>query len=801
MRRLAALVAAAAATVLAPAARAEVLQAQTILPPGQSGFVALTGVANGTGSPHLYDQSPMFTAFAWKSALFNQAGTAETPKPGVTITRDSLGVPRVDAGSELDMWWGAGYAVAEDRLFQLELFRNATKGTLSTIVGSSRLDDDRILRQDYYTEAERQAQFDRVPANLKPRFQAYTDGVNARIAAVQASPSELPAEYPATGTQLKPWTVSDSVAIGIFLARSIATNADPEGVELANMRIAQLGGAKALDALVPLRTPGALTTVPRRNGAFPSQPGRTRAQERRGRARSLAFVKHLPMPTVEGTTALGRPAPATATRRRVGDLAPRLGGSSMFAFRGKDGHGYLFNGPQLGFDAPEKLLELELHAPGIDVRGMTAPGVPVIGAGFNRHIAWGVTTGASDADDLYAEKLVPGQPEQYLFKGKPKAMDCRDETIAYDSPPSDLLGTKTPESGTKTVRICRTVHGPVEARAGGWAYARRYAIWGRELETLVGLAGFETAGSVRDVDKAQLGFTWNENVMAADDQGHIGYWHPGLMPLRPRGWDERLPLPGTGSAEWRGLLPRRRMPHVIDPKQGWLANWNNMPSAGWTSGDGTARKRLDGKFFRVGLLFRLVPQLAKAGPSVAGMQELIKHAGTTAQQFPAAGPRLRRAAKGAKGGARAVLDTLLRWDGSYAKTDAQGTVDPGVAAWEEMRGALAKLVERRYGKAAPFAADETVLDPLYGNYHHGVPYHLFDATHLESTGLRTLGPAAYRSAAATAAAALEKRFSSADPATWREPRRMYEVGAVGATSAPPIPFFDRGTYEQFVELG
>ena len=54
--------------------------------------------------------------------------------------------------------------------------------------------------------------------------------------------------------------------------------------------------------------------------------------------------------------------------------------------------------------------------------------------------------------------------------------------------------------------------------------------------------------------------TWNENVIAADEHGDIGFWHPGLHPLRPQRWDERLPYPGDGRAEWRGLLPRRRRP-------------------------------------------------------------------------------------------------------------------------------------------------------------------------------------------------------------------------------------------------
>src|SRR3954451_5896961 len=424
MRRLACLL---ALVVPAPAGAA-VLQAQTVLPPGQSGFVSIAGVADGTGSPHLYDQSPLFTSFRWKSATFGQPGTTETPKPGLTITRDAYGVPRIDAPTELDMWWGAGYAVAQDRLFELELFRHATEGRLSEIVGSSRLDDDRIVRQDFYTPAELDQQYAKVPANLKPRFEAYTAGVNAWISHVQTSPGDMPAEYPATGTTLEPWTTHDSIAIGVYLARTIATNADPEGLELANMRIAQLGGARALNALVPLRTPGSLTTVPKANGAFPSQPGRTRRQERAALKHSLRFAKRLPFPTTN-PAAIGKPAAAQARL----SFTPRLGGSSMFAIRGKDGHGYLFNGPQLGFDAPEKLLELELHAPGIDLRGMTAPGVPVIGAGYNGHVAWGVTTGASDADDLYAEKLAGDGAEKYQNKGTTRVMSCRDEVLDYDS--------------------------------------------------------------------------------------------------------------------------------------------------------------------------------------------------------------------------------------------------------------------------------------------------------------------------------------------------------------------------------
>ena len=146
-------------------------------------------------------------------------------------------------------------------------------------------------------------------------------------------------------------------------------------------------------------------------------------------------------------------------------------------------------------------------------------------------------------------------------------MSCRDERFDYRSPATDLpdrIGDiLKPGSlaGSKTERICRTVHGPVQARAGGVAYARRYAIWGRELETLVGLTALNDAKTVRDADRAMLQVTWNENVIAADSAGNIGYWHPGPAPPAPArattsGCPTRAPARPSGAGCCRGA--RRR---------------------------------------------------------------------------------------------------------------------------------------------------------------------------------------------------------------------------------------------------
>lgn len=764
----------------APSARAAITNAEAILPPGQSGFVSGAGLATGTGSPHLYDQQPGFIDFKRKPFGFDQPATStESPGRGVTITRDAFGVPDVRAGRELDAWFGAGYAVAQDRLFELEAFRKATQGRVAELTGEKGIADDIVSRRDYYTAAEVQAQFDHLPVTLRERFVAYADGINAWVAKVSTDPTQQPGEFAATGTPITPFTPLDLTYIGIFLARTVPSG---DGQELRNLRAVQDSGSPAvLDALVPLQVRGQRTTIPKSEGLFPQGKPLSAKKAAAARKRSLRYIATLPKASAEQASAASRKADLPAGR------LGRTGGSSMFAVRKPTGGAVLFNGPQLGFSAPELFVELEVHAPGLDVRGVTAPGIPVIGLGHTDSVAWGITSGLSDDDDLYAEKLVPGEPEMYFYKGEKRRMDCRDETLKYSTGPSALLGMKAPESGSKTLRVCRTVHGPVQERDGDVAYARRYAIWGREVETIVGIDALDHAKTIQDVDRAAKQVTWNENIMAADSAGNIGYWHPGLLQIRPSKWDQRLPLPGTGEAEWPGLVPREKLPRVINPKQGWLANWNNVPSAGWTSGDGESSERITGGFHRVGWLQTLVAGLAKA-PSFQGAKDVVRQEGSTAQQRPLAGPRLQRAQNGATGTARTVLDALLAWNGDYTVTDAGGTVDPGVAIWEAFKEEAAKEATAVLGKGA----DRFEMNP--GNSH------AFDITDRESYGLRTLSPASYRRVAGVVAGQLTQRFGTPDVARWRDPRAMYKIVIQGAEQPPPLPFFDRGTWEQVIEL-
>jgi penicillin amidase len=123
---------------------------------------------------------------------------------------------------------------------------------------------------------------------------------------------------------------------------------------------------------------------------------------------------------------------------------------------------------------------------------------------------------------------------------------------------------------------------------------------------------FDRAHSVAEFDAAARQIVTSHNFLYADRAGNIAYWQAGQVPVRPAGYDPRLPLPGTGEAEWTGgIVP---MPVSINPAQGWLANWNNKPSVSYDNPD----NMLYGKQNRV-----LEIQQRLSGPQPVSLQDMF----------------------------------------------------------------------------------------------------------------------------------------------------------------------------------
>src|SRR5262249_44518553 len=239
------------------------------------------------------------------------------------------------------------------------------------------------------------------------------------------------------------------------------------------------------------------------------------------------------------------------------------------------GHPILLGGPQTGLDAPSFFWEVGFHDGSYEAEGVIAPAGPGVLIGRGRHFGMTITSGIDDTVDTYVESLDPADPGRYRFRGGWKRFERRSETIQVSG------------GAPVTFRVLRSVHGPVFFfdRDGGVAFSRRAAFRGRELESAAAVLGLGRVRNLADFRRLADRMAMSFNLHYADDAGNIAYFHRGALPRRPADTDPRLPLDGRGTMEWRGVDPPRKLPAVVNPRRGFIANWNNKPVPGWSAGE------------------------------------------------------------------------------------------------------------------------------------------------------------------------------------------------------------------------
>lgn len=619
-----------------------------ILPPGQSAHFSSSGQAAGSGSgnpadygEHVDDQRALYWGFQFKPGEFmdiSNATPVAEPIPGSKIYRDAFGVPVIYGSNRYNTWYGAGYALAQDRLFLLDGARRQATGTLAELTGPETIPADLAVRVTQYSDAEYTAMFNNLSAEAQEMATAYVDGSNAWIAEVNAAlasnptDEKVPNEYVVlTQSSIKPLTINEVMALGVFITRFVASEGGNEFDNVKALREleSENGHTKAVARQVFkdvmwLDDPLAAVTVPAgsthtSNIAAPAGPARDSAfTAMADYADTLpldlavgdgtvddsnvpvgcSMVKGTPNPTIDPKKALAKidKAMTPVTKQRVTQALAKLnkperhakGASYLVTVapsRTADGSTQLISGPQLGYSYPSLLAEFEVHGGGIDARGVTVPGLPVVGIGYGKRLAWALTTGNSKTIDSFIETLGT-LPNTYMHNGMQKNMECRNETFNY----RQAIGGVPfgPASCVVTHEICRTVHGPVVARSADNVHVRsvQYAMWGREVETIEGIIGWNKAQTFAEFNAAMALVTWNENTGYADADGNIAYYHPGLHHVRNTGTDQRFPIPGDGSFDHGPHIPFAQLPQSINPAQGWLTNWNNKPVTNWGEGAG-----------------------------------------------------------------------------------------------------------------------------------------------------------------------------------------------------------------------
>ncbi|WP_412563034.1 penicillin acylase family protein [Thalassobius sp. MITS945101] len=462
------------------------------------------------------------------------------------IVRDNANVPHILGASDADVFFGLGYAHAQDRLWQMMTLRRTVQGRLSEVFGPRTVEIDTLMRRlDLYTLAQESvAQQD---ARTQMALKAYANGVNARLDEINQSALGRGApEMFLFNMPVAPWQPADSVAMVKLMALRLTGHVDSE---VLRARTSLLINAPRLLDILPDAPGAGIAALPR-----------------------YADLLDAELPRFTETSPLPQHPLSPFTR------APFSGASNAWgaaASRSAAGGTLLASDPHMGFAAPGSwyLARLELQQGG--VIGATIPGIPAVLSGRSENLGWGITASYLDDQDVYVEALNPENPEEYrtpegykpfrtrktildVAEAKPVTLTLRWSDNGPVLPASfQDLGTITPKGHVATVAWTAL---STEDRSTSAAVNIMYA------QTVQ-----EAIAAGRDMVAPSLNM-----VLVDGDQ--IALKTLGKMPRRNAAHQSRGRMPSPGwirENRWQGSHSYAANPEFVNPIGGIIGNTNN----------------------------------------------------------------------------------------------------------------------------------------------------------------------------------------------------------------------------------
>jgi penicillin amidase len=443
----------------------------------------------------------------------------------VNVLRDKWGVAHIYAQNQHDLFFAQGFVAAQDRLFQMELWKRAGQGRLAEVLGTSALERDRYARLLRY-RGDMKSEYSSYAPDAFEILQAFTDGINAYI----RNSRTLPVEFKIAGFAPEPWKPED--CLSRMAAFSMTGNAS---AELRNADMLALLGPEKSQLLLGPDPDVQLDPVAGVDTSWLSPD----------------LLKGM----VGGDVRIEFPSGQNSV------------GSNNWTISGKftaTGRPLLANDPHRVIAVPSLRYIVHLVAPGWNVIGSGEPALPGVSIGHNRSVAWGLTIFPIDQQDLYLEELNPADPTQYRSADHWERFRTEQTTITVKG------------ASPVTLTLKFTSHGPVLWEDA----AHRHALALRWVGSEPGTAGYLASLSL---DRAS---NWDEflsamqrwklppeNMVYADIQGNIGEQSAGLAPVRS--WTGLLPVPDDGKHEWSGFIPLDQLPRSSNPAEGFIATANH----------------------------------------------------------------------------------------------------------------------------------------------------------------------------------------------------------------------------------
>ena len=444
----------------------------------------------------------------------------------VTVIRDEWGVPHIYAETQADLFFAQGFVAAQDRLWQMDLWRRIGEGKLAEVIGPAAVERDRFARLLRY-RGDMEAEWKSYAADAKPIIASFVRGVNAWIA---ESGDRLPIEFQLAGYRPEPWT--PEVCLTRMAGYVMTRNAT---MEILRAQLASRFGVKFVDDWVEADPPRRLEI-----------PG----------GLDLAGIEPRILAAANSASGPVTFNPSDGSNNWVVDGTMTATGKPMLA-----------NDPHRTIAVPSLRYLVHLVGPGWNVIGAGEPTLPGVAAGHNERVGFGFTIVGIDQQDIYVEEINPANPTEYRYRGRWEKMRIERERIAVRG-----------EAQPREVELKFTVHGPIIHEDGG--RHRAYAL--RWVGSEPGTAGYLASLTLNRVQSwpefLKAMERWkvpSENLIYADVDGNIGWVAAGLSPIR-RNWSGMVPVPGaSGEFEWDGFLPVKELPQSFNPAKHYVATANH----------------------------------------------------------------------------------------------------------------------------------------------------------------------------------------------------------------------------------
>ena len=520
-------------------------------------LIALAAIAAGCGADDSAAPASLDDLAHRSLATLDGELAAPGLREPVEVIRDEWGVPHIYAQNDDDLFFAQGYVMAQDRLWQMEMWRRWREGRLAEIFGPEAIDYDRRTRLTMFRGPWDETEWTSYHPDAHRLFTAHANGVNAYV---EENRDNLPVEFQLTGVEPLPWTAETAVlrwaSLGVPSVRGhaihemqLALDVARHGVEEANRRFAP-------DPWDDLVVPDGLDVSIITEEILDAM--------RAGDGDPFVTGRLPPLEIVEPYRALVA-APGLQTRQ----VLPRpiaTEGSNNWVLTGErspSGVPILANDPHRRIEMPALRYFVHLVAPGWNVIGGGEPPFAGVDAGSNERMAWGFTFAGTDMVDVYVEELHPEDPNLVRWQDGWEPLRVIEEEIPV----------KGQEPEPVVLKFSR--HGPVfyEDLENRVAYAVRSVV--QEPGTAAYKGSFQLAQAESCADFFERAMHWlvpTHSLVCGDADGNIALQVTGLTPDRD-GWNGRLPVPGNGDYEWRGF--RTDLPREFNPERGYVATANN----------------------------------------------------------------------------------------------------------------------------------------------------------------------------------------------------------------------------------